>query len=298
MKHLGLILAPEIVTWTTPVSLGSPSPIQMLQNRICFTELSSRELGEHAGRFGPFALEFDIMALRRAGALPVIYMPQALSEQDILALLGPFTAAHLKHIRYTLTQLSTLDRFRDPEYVQQKYPGALRVEDDCVFTLRNGDESRGTLQEFQVPWSALRDILCFIGFENAPFDAMLGAISVAQSLFYPTDDAHNDVLLGYYRQHEWRITADYFVNGNPRGRNLEEGEKKILTDLDSSFWERVLNFEHETFRRVDKAVSLAQPDSDSLLEMAACLIVPSEIIDEARQLFGELGVEVRTLYSC
>ena len=35
MKKLGLILAPEVVEWHTPVSLGTPEPIQVLQRRIC-----------------------------------------------------------------------------------------------------------------------------------------------------------------------------------------------------------------------------------------------------------------------
>ena len=67
MKELGLILAPEVVEWHTPVSLGTPSPIQVLQRRICFTELSLQELSQHSMRFGPFALEFDTVALRRFG---------------------------------------------------------------------------------------------------------------------------------------------------------------------------------------------------------------------------------------
>ena len=92
------------------------------------------------------------------------------------------------------------------------------MAENCLVTLRNGDESRGIVQEFQVPWKAIRDLLRFIGFETAPFNAMTGVTSIAQALFYPTDDDHYDQELGYYRQREWRITADYYVNGSPRGR--------------------------------------------------------------------------------
>ena len=295
LSRLGLILAPEIVEWETLGSDGSPSPTQFLQRRICFTELSTKELGEHSKSFGPFALEFDIMALRRAGALPVIYMPQALSEQDPLALLGPFTVSHLKHTKHTLTTLNKLDQFREQDFIQQMHLDAQSIAEDCMFTLKNGDESRGTLQEFHVPWSAIRDLLRFISFENAPLDTMIGALSIAQSLFYPTDDAHEDGPLGYYRQREWRITADYWVNGNPRGRNLDEKEKKDLVDIDSTFWSRELNFSNETFRRVDRAVALIQPGSQEFLGMATRLIVPSEVIHEARQLFGDFFTEVHQL---
>ena len=292
IRRLGLILAPEIVEWETLGSDGSPSPTELLQRRICFTELSTKELGEHSKRFGPFALEFDNMALRRAGALPVIYMPQALSEQDPLALLGPFTVSHLKHTEHMLTVLNKLDRFRETDTNHLNRPDAPPIAEDCMFTLRNGDESRGTLQKFHVPWSAIRDLLRFISFENAPLATMIGALSIAQSLFYPTDDAHEDGPLGYYRQREWRITADYSVNGNPRGRNLDEKEKKDLVDIDSNFWNRELNFSNETFFRVDRAVALFQPDPQEFLGMATRLIVPREVIHEARQLVGDLITEV------
>ena len=295
IKRLGLILAPEIVEWETLGSDGSPSPTQLLQRRICFTELSTYELGEHSKSFGPFALEFDIMALRRAGALPVIYMPQALSEQDPLALLGPFTVSHLKHTEHTLTTLNKLDQFRELDTIQQIRPDAPPIAEDCMFTLRNGDESRGTLQEFKVPWSALRDLLRFISFESAPLNSMIGALSIAQSLFYPTDDAHEDGPLGNYRQREWRITADYWVNGNPRARNLGEKEKKDLVETDGTFWNRELNFSNETFPRVDRAVALFQPDPQELFGMATRLIVPSEVIHEARQLVGDFLTEVYQL---
>ena len=291
IRCLGLILAPEIVEWRTPVSIGSPSPIQLLQQRICFTQLSRCEIEEHSKRFGPFAIEFDAMALRRAGALPVIYMPQALSEQDHLALLGPIVVSHLGHIRHTLEQLNSLNQFKDPGYIQKQYPGATQMADDCMVTLRNGDELRGILQEFQVPWSTIRDFLSFLGFENAPFNAMVGTISLAQSLFYPTDDEHIDEQLGYFRQREWRITSGYSVNDISHYRNLDEKQKKDLATLDSDFWKRKLNFSNERFCRVDKAVALSQPGPESLFGMATRLLVPSEVTHEARQLFGDLVTE-------
>ena len=117
------------------------------------------------------------MTLRRAGALPVIYIPQALSEHDYLTLLGPFVVSHIDHIRYTLEQLKSLNRLNDPKYIATEFPGASQMADDCVVTLRNGDESRGIIQEFRVPWSAIGDFLKFLAFENAPFDAMTGALS-------------------------------------------------------------------------------------------------------------------------
>ena len=284
ISKLGLILAPEVVEWHTPVNLGTPSPMQVLQRRICFTELSPQELNGHSKRFGPFALEFDTAALRRIGALPVIYMPQALSEGDHLSLLGPFVVGHIEQIRSTLALLNQINQYLNPAYLQSL--GANRVADDCIVTLTNPDDLGGTVQEFQVPWAAIRDILKFIGFRRAPFDAMMGATAIAQALFYPTDDDHRDQELGYYRQREWRISADYSVSGSPRGRDLHDREKKVLLELDEAFWGRTIH-PSEPSPRVDKAVALAQPDPSELLGQVARIIVPDDHFGRAREVFGD-----------
>ena len=158
MRKLGLILAPEVVEWHTPVSLGTPEPIQVPQRRICFTELSPQELWEHSKFFGPFALEFETRTLRRFGALPVIYMPQALSERDHLALLGPFVVGHLNQIHSTLGKLHQLDQLDNPAYIRQNC-GPNLIADDYMITLKNHDESQRTVQEFQVPMKVMRWVM-------------------------------------------------------------------------------------------------------------------------------------------
>ena len=274
--------------------LGSPSPFRVLQQRVCFTELRPYELSAHSQHFGPYAIEFDIAGLRRAGALPVIYMPQALSRDDHLALLGPFVVSHLAHLVHMLGNLNELRQLTDLNHVRERFPGAERFADDCVFDLRNGDEQRGIVQEFKVPMSSIRDILAFIGFENAPFPAMIGAISIVQSLFYPTDDEHVDQPLAYYRQREWRITTNYSVNGQPRGLPLPPCERQQLLNVDGRFWKRELQFEDQRFCRVDKAVSLALPPSEDVRSMITRVLVPSETARQAEQLFPGIPVEVHS----
>lgn len=283
IKKMGLVLAPEIVEWYTPVSLGTPEPIQILQRRICFTELSPLELSRHSTRFGPFALEFETTALRRIGALPVIYMPQALSEQDPLALLGPIIVGHLGQIRGTLERLNRLNQLDDQAFVHRL--GANSIAEDCVVNLNNGDESRGILQASQVPLKAIRDLLNFIGFETAPFNAMAGVASITQALFYPTDDDHHEQELGYYRQREWRITADYSINESPRGRSLEDEEKRGLLELDKPFWGGNTHASKPTLR-VDEALGLVQPTPAELLGNVTRIIVPDHFVFQARQVFG------------
>lgn len=292
IQRNGLILAPELVEWTTPVSLGSPSPCRVFQQRVSFTELRPDELATHSQHFGPYAIEFDIAGLRQAGALPVIYMPQALSKDDHLALFGPFVVSHLAHIKHMLQSLDNLKQTTDLNKVRERYPGAGNFADDCMVTLSNGDEQRGIVQEFKVSMTSVRNILSFLGFENAPFPAMLGALSIVQSLFYPTDNDHLDEpILAYYKQREWRITADYSVNGQPRGVSLPPSEKELLLQADGSFWKREIQFEDQTFRRVDKAVLLALPPPEEVRSIITRVLVPPERLLQAKQLFTDVLVE-------
>lgn len=293
IQRNGLILAPEVVEWISPVSLGSPSPHRVLQQRVSFTELRPDELAAHSQHFGPFAIEFGIAALRRAGAMPVIYMPQALSKDDHFALIGPFVVSHLAHIKHMLQILDNLEQNTDLNKVKQRCPEAGSFADDCVFTLSNRDDERGTVQEFKVPIASVRDMLSFIGFENAPIPAMLGALSIVRSLFYPTDNDHLDEpILAYYRQREWRITADYSINGQPRGASLTQSAQQRLLHADPRFWKREIQFEDQTFRRVDKAVSLALPPPEEVRSMITRVLVPAQRVTQAKRLCRDVPVEV------
>ena len=280
--------------WDDPVGLGTPSPIQVLQRRICFTELHPGELGGHSTRFGPFALEFDTSALRRIGALPVIYMPQALSTQDRLALLGPFVVGHLGQIRSSLEKLDELDQLDNLEYWQAQHPEATSIADDCLMKLHNVDDSGGVVQEFEIPVKTIRGVLDYLGFRTAPFKAMLGAVSIAQAIFYPTDDVHQNEQLGYYRQREWRITADYSVNGSPRGRSLQDEEKELLLGIDQSFWKDG-HIAAANFVASDEALALVQPTPAELVAMVRKLIVPDDFADKAKETFGDRVTTVSQL---
>ena len=294
IRGTGLILAPEVVTWSTPVSIGSPSPIRILQQRTCFTELRRSELPGHSEHFGPFAIEFGTTSLRRAGALPVIYMPQALSEHDHLALLGPFIVGHLGHIEHMVRKLNDLRQWTDLDHLRQQNPDAERIDEDCVVNLQSGDKQRGIIQESAVPLTAVRDILDYVGFENAPFTAMIGSLSIARSLFYPTDNEHDDVPLAYYRQREWRIAGNFSMNNKPRARPLLKREQQQLLEIDGDFWKRKLSFQDDTFRRVDKAMSLTIPPSEDVLSMITRLVVPSEFLEQSQVLFPGVTVETQS----
>jgi hypothetical protein len=77
IRDFGLLLTPEITSWQYPhANQTPPRNMQMVQRRVSFTELSSKQLPEHAKEFGHFALEFEIDTLKDLGAIPVFYIPK------------------------------------------------------------------------------------------------------------------------------------------------------------------------------------------------------------------------------
>src|SRR5437879_6254271 len=77
----GLLLVPEIVNY--PAELRDPGDerdkIVNVQRRLSLTMLPAEGLSEHCRHFGPVSLEFSPLAVRRLGAIPVMYLPQATS---------------------------------------------------------------------------------------------------------------------------------------------------------------------------------------------------------------------------
>ena len=133
----------------------------------------------------------------------------------------------------------------------------------------------------------VRGLLNYLGFRNAPFNAMIGALSLTESLFYSTDNDHLDEALAYYRQREWRITGGYDINGVPRGRPLTPDEKARIAAIDPRFWNWDHNISNETSKRIDRALVLNPFNGKSVTDSASRIIVPLDALEQARELFGE-----------
>ncbi len=114
IKQSGLILAPEVVEWKQSLIDGKFRTITNRQVRVSFTELDSNELCNHSKIFGPFSLEFDIVALRKLGALPVIYMPQHLEDGRNLSSVGAsiVTQTTVKIFNQSVTTIRKLFRYK------------------------------------------------------------------------------------------------------------------------------------------------------------------------------------------
>ncbi|HEX4415021.1 MAG TPA: hypothetical protein VH107_15400 [Lacipirellulaceae bacterium] len=81
IRDHGLALVPQVMQWEYPHADGSPNRTsEVLQQRVCFTELQHSELNGHAAKFGRFAIEFRVPVLKALGAIPVFYIPRAVGE--------------------------------------------------------------------------------------------------------------------------------------------------------------------------------------------------------------------------
>lgn len=211
LKEVGLVLAPEMVEWDVGAITSGREQLRLLQRRASFTELSFGELVGHSRAFGPIALSFDIGKLREAGATPVIYVPQGLTA-SALSQIGTFCVRGAYHTRAVLRQLQELEEVSDPSRAQKRF--GQPTSSDYTLKLQNTDPSGKIVVSKEIPAAHVQYFLQHVGFNSIPFNHSTGILSVFMNMFYPTDNTHADVQLGYYRQREWRLIAgDMNFNG-------------------------------------------------------------------------------------
>lgn len=187
MKEAGLVLAPEIVEWDVSVVSGRPELHYVFQRRACFTELTVPKLSEHSKKFGPISLSFSHIALRDAGAMPVIYVPQGTNAIG-LNQIGTFCMRAAHHTLAVLGTLEMLRKSSDPELLASST--GKTVSSNCSITLNNTEPSGAVVASYNVPMDHVRHVLQHVSFNNIPFDHSIGMLNVFQNMFYPTDNTH------------------------------------------------------------------------------------------------------------
>jgi len=253
MKQVGLVLAPEIVTWDlSGLGMGTV-PLLFLQRRMSFTELAIKELSSHSNQFGPITLSLDIAKLRNMGATPVVYVPQGVRASP-LSLIPIVCVNGVYHTKYVLSQLHELRKLADSFSLGTPYAG-MPVKSPDDITLRNTGPTGNVVSEYKIPAANVREVLQWIGFNNIPFDHSAAVLGVFLSMFYPTDNPYSNDELGYYRQREWRIVApDVGVKGRAITRALSSAETSKLEEIDPLFWTRELQVGGGHQRRSQLAV--------------------------------------------
>ena len=284
MAEVGLILAPEVVHWDAGALSTNNERIQILQRRASFTELSRRELVDHARHFGPISLEFDIGDLRAAGALPVIYAPQSL-QSSMASQVATFFVRGAWHTEKVLSKLQEMKDIVDPEKVKQKFghPPAPNYE----LRLKNVDPSGKIINDFNVPAEYVRNFLHHVGYRNIPFDHSAAVLRLMMNMFYPTDNEFMDEQLGYYRQREWRlIETGVAFNQHPMTRRLNNDEQLRLQEIDRQFWTRNVSCGDQKGPRSELALLYKPEPNWNFLSLAKAIIVPNTAVERAREILG------------
>lgn len=280
IRDFGLLLMPEQIEWSQPLTKGEPPRIfPVLQKRICFTELSPSELPQHAEKFGHFALEFEIDSLRRLGAIPVFYLPQPTDEgldgnAVGIALLGVAMDAST-----VISRLACLDRI-----LNGPTPVAEQLNFNTGFT--RTPEQRGN---FTLNSAEAKNLLRAVGYATTPWAALNAGISSLLNFFYPTDNVKHDKLLEYYRQREWRIACAFCINGIEILRVPMHLEKERCLQIDPEFFGRQIKTEFGLINAPDLALVHPGLKGTKIIEMVRRVVVPTAAIDHVTSLLAKLA---------
>jgi hypothetical protein len=284
----GFVLAPEILKWKQPLQDGGVRELELVQKRVCFTELALSELSGHAQQFGPFALEFDQAALRHLGAIPVFYIPQTLDPESASATAtslvmqlcdARFLAHTLQDIQSLVEQLRSLEKAGNqiPPTVQLTMTGpAGNVEKEASACLQ-----------------CIEALCTVLTHRMAPFKILDGNLWGVLNMFYPTDNTFKSERLDYYRQREWRIISGITMRGTVSSSILTTEQKSTVEAVDPPFWGRRLDLKDpygrlvDTQARVDLAEVLSGIGDYGVVKSIKSIIIPERVRKDAEQILPD-----------
>jgi hypothetical protein len=286
IRDFGLLMTPEIARWEYTHADGSPPRRQsMVQRRISFTELAPAELAGHTKDFGPFALEFDIDALKRLGAIPVFYVSLAGDGHGAGGLGGTLMNHLIDAMRLTdrIAQMAAILDGAPPDRDRQ----AITIPVDAgpaLFDL-NIQEARETLRAISLGLAPARQLAAFLE----------GGLNY----FYPAD-GRNNATLQYYRQREWRMAGNVAV----RDEEMMHVPSAVMIDrllaLDADFFGRQFPPADEIVsntslhglqqqRLADWCWVFAEFDGRRALNWVRRVIVPADALDAATAILAPLA---------
>jgi Putative abortive phage resistance protein AbiGi, antitoxin len=275
----GFVLSPEVLKWKYPHADGSPPrEQQIVQKRICFTELPPRELLEHAKDFGSFALEFDVDVLKSLGAMPVFYIPQATdNDKTGVTSLGSTLVIQLIDAMILAMRLTGVRKNLDDA------PDATAGRFDCEFGFEKP-------KKFNLDVAETRRVLEAFCFALTPPNMLEHALTSLLSCFYPADNVPGSQALAYYRQREWRIAWNLSVEGK---NTLHRPSAKLierLLEIDADFFGRDFTTSSGTGRLVDEVYVYPGIGDRRILEMVRRVVVPRAAIDPVSVIIRHFGV--------
>lgn len=273
---IGFVLAPEMFILKEDLDIGEGRELKLGQRRICFTDLDETRIKEHAEKFGPFSIEFDLTKLNRdAGASPVFYLPENVGGMSGLAEAFLLKLADTKNLLNELVDMKQLILGKDGKE---------------IVTLQWGEKEQ---IKINISIGALSAVLAYLEYRHGEARNLASGINVINQLFYPTQNSKYLGALQYYRQKEWRIISDIVYEKAETTRELTEEEKEFLLKCNPSFFEKKINLPLGVFRRVDEcSVYVPPPPIKHPMELAKRIIVPREYVNKAQDVVANAGFSI------
>ena len=281
----GLLITPEITKWKYEHSDGSnPRIEELLQKRICFTELSEKELLLHCKSFGHFSIEFDIVALKQMGAIPVFYIPIDMSGNQKGAAVGSILLIQMLDIQNFLFSLNFLNELRNKE-VAKKLPFIV-----------NRPQNPPLNKTFEIDSEESFKLIAAVNHGLTPLPMLLNSISSILNFFYPADNTIHDKILDYYRQREWKISLDLTLPGQSGiFRQLTDQEKDNLLDIDRIFFGKNIVFQGQAISLLNECSIFNNFAGKHPLEFANRIIVPEKALEKTKELLKKVNLNINVV---
>jgi hypothetical protein len=273
---IGLVLAPEVVPWSYPHADGTPPRQQQtIQRRICFTELAPSELKQHAREFGHFALEFEVDVLKRMGAMPVFYIPQA-ADQDPNGLTSLGSTLVVQSIDAMILAMR-LARIKD---ILDNSPVGDHL--DCTFGFEK-------VKTFSLDVPKTREAIEAFAYALTPPAMLEHALTGLLSCFYPADNLRDSKALAYYRQREWRIAWNFAIRGEEVMRRPSDEVGARLLAIDPDFFGRDFETPSGQSRLAREAWILPGLAGKRVIDMANRVVVPRAACTRVQAILTRAG---------
>jgi hypothetical protein len=282
--NFGFVLTPQLIEWTQPTIAGPPRTLPVLQKRVCFTELSPKELAGHAERFGRFSLEFEIETVRQLGAMPVFYVPQPTSEATDGSLVGSALVAIATDMRAVIERMATLN-----EVLHGQVPVNPKFDFDVGFV--GSPAGRG---QYTIDRDEAKNFLAAIGHAVTPWSDLRAGADALLNFFHPTDNKTTDAALEYYREREWRIACGLRLKGRDGQpdidllRVLTAQERRRLLEIDQEFFSRKVKTGMGEADTLDQALVLPGLHSRRIIQMVRRVIAPASTVKDVAALLSDL----------
>jgi hypothetical protein len=284
IRDFGLVLTPQFIEWTQPTIDSQPRTLPVLQKRVCFTELSPKELAGHAERFGHFSLEFEISTVRRLGAMPVFYVPQPTGEATDGSLIGSALVAIATDMRAVIQRMAMLN-----EVLHGEVPVNPKFDFNVGFA--GSPDGHG---KYTVDRDEAKNFLAAVGHAVTPWSDLRAGADALLNFFHPTDNKKTDAALEYYREREWRIACGLRLKGRDSQpdidllRALTPQERHRLLAIDQEFFGRKVQTGTGEADTLDQTLVLPALHSRRIIEMVRRVIAPASAVEGAVALLSDL----------